>query len=134
MMVVALALLRRGDRWFLQRRDPGNPVLPGLWEFPGGKVEPGESPLDCLRRELHEEVGLVADEARPLPDLDSDPEETVRLRPFLVKVAGDPQTDLAWGWFTAQELLRLPIPPRNASLIGLMTQDAGGPRSSLRPF
>ena len=43
MTEAVLALIGHGGRWFLQRRDPGNPVLPGLWEFPGGKVEEGET-------------------------------------------------------------------------------------------
>jgi mutator protein MutT len=110
---VALALLRRGDRWFLQRRDPANAVLPGRWEFPGGKVEAGETPEAALRRELQEEVGLDLREARPWPVL----EGPIRLHPFLVAVHGEPHTPLAWGWFTAPEMLRLPIPPRNTDLV-----------------
>jgi 8-oxo-dGTP pyrophosphatase MutT (NUDIX family) len=110
---VALALLRRGDRWFLQRRDPANAVLPGLWEFPGGKVEAGETPEAALARELREEVGLDLRGARTWPVA----EGPVRLHPFFVEARGEPRTPLAWGWFTAPEMLRLPIPPRNTDLV-----------------
>jgi 8-oxo-dGTP diphosphatase len=110
---VALALIRRGDRWFLQRRASSNAVLPGLWEFPGGKVEAGESPQQALARELREETGMLLQGARPWPVL----EGSVHLHPFLVEVEGDPRTELAWGWFTVREMLRLPIPPRNHALI-----------------
>lgn len=127
---VALALMRRGDRWFLQRRDPANPVLPGLWEFPGGKVEVGETPEEALARELLEEVGLVLRVARPGPIL----EGMVRLHPFLVDTEGDPRAELAWGWFTADEMLRLPIPPMNVALIGLVAQGGEGRPGSLLPF
>ncbi|NWJ42425.1 MAG: NUDIX domain-containing protein [Geothrix sp.] len=113
MTEVALALLRRGDRWFLQRRDPANAVLPGLWEFPGGKVEAGETPQAALARELREEVGLGLCEARPWPVLDG----PIRLHPFLVETQGEPRTSLAWGWFTAPEMLRLSMPPRNTDLV-----------------
>lgn len=110
---VALALLRRGDRWFLQRRDPANAILPRLWEFPGGKVEVDETPEVALARELLEEVGLSLCAARPWPVL----EGPIRLHPFLVEVHGEPRTPLAWGWFRTSEMLRLPIPPRNADLV-----------------
>lgn len=113
MTEVALALIRRENRWFLQRRAPGNPVLPGLWEFPGGKVEPSESPLEALRREVREEVGIELTETRALPVL----EGRVRLHPFLVDGPGSPRTDLGWGWFTLEEMAGLPIPPANAALL-----------------
>ncbi|MDR3684422.1 MAG: NUDIX domain-containing protein [Geothrix sp.] len=113
MTTVALALLRRGERWFLQRRDPRNPILPGLWEFPGGKSEAGETPLQALRRELREETGLDLRTARPCAVLAGTPS----LHPFLVEADGAPRTDLAWGWFTVGEMHRLPVPPRNRALI-----------------
>lgn len=113
MTTVALALLRRGDRWFLQRRHPANAVLPGLWEFPGGKAEAGETPEAALVRELREEVGLSLCGARPWPVM----EGSIHLHPFLVEAQGEPRTSLAWGWFTPSEMLRLPLPPRNADLV-----------------
>jgi 8-oxo-dGTP pyrophosphatase MutT (NUDIX family) len=118
MTAVALALVRRGERWFLQRRHPGNPILPGLWEFPGGKSEDGEPLLETLARELREETGLPLRMARPWTVI----EGAVRLHPFLVDADGDPRTDLAWGWFRAEELRRLPIPPMNQALIERLAQ------------
>lgn len=56
---VSAALLARGDKVLIcQRRLDGS--HPGKWEFPGGKVEAGESPRACLRRELREELGIDA--------------------------------------------------------------------------
>ena len=57
--LVALALLTSGSRVLLERR-PDDGSLPGLWQFPGGKVEFGEHPWEALRRELREELGLRA--------------------------------------------------------------------------
>jgi 8-oxo-dGTP pyrophosphatase MutT (NUDIX family) len=121
MTEVALALMRRGERWFLQRRAPGNPVLPGLWEFPGGKVEEGETLEAALVRELREETGLVLRKARPCPPLPG----TTRLHPFFVEAEGDPRTELAWGWFTMAEMLRLATPPMNIVLIGTLGRGWG---------
>ena len=60
MRQVTAAVIIEGGRLLVARRPPGDP-LAGLWELPGGKVEPGESPEDCLRRELVEELELTAD-------------------------------------------------------------------------
>ncbi len=109
----ALALLRRGDRWFVQRRALDNPVLPGLWEFPGGKCGPGEAPEQALARELQEEIGLRPEALQAWPVLEGE----VRLHPFLVAGEGAPRTALAWAWCTVAELRRLPAPPRNGALI-----------------
>jgi 8-oxo-dGTP diphosphatase len=56
-LVAAVALLDPDNRVLLARRPPGKP-LAGLWEFPGGKVAPGETPEVALCRELQEELGI----------------------------------------------------------------------------
>ena len=56
-LVAAVALIDRDGRVLLAQRPEGKPMA-GLWEFPGGKVEPGETPEAALIRELHEELGI----------------------------------------------------------------------------
>lgn len=56
-LVAAAALVDADGRVLICRRPEGKP-LAGLWEFPGGKVEPGETPEACLIRELDEELGI----------------------------------------------------------------------------
>ena len=117
---VVLGLWRRGDRWFLQRRDPANPVLPGLWEFPGGKVEPGEDPGAALAREWAEEVGGVLETAQLWPDWGRD----LPFQVWEVQAEGGPRSPWGWGWFTPGELGSLPLPPANAALVARL---AGAP-------
>jgi len=57
MVTVTAALIARDGRLLVARRAAGR-SQGGLWEFPGGKLEPGEAPEDCLRRELREELGI----------------------------------------------------------------------------
>ena len=57
LIVAAAALIDAQSRIFVQRRPAGKPMA-GLWEFPGGKVEPGETPEAALIRELAEELGI----------------------------------------------------------------------------
>lgn len=66
MHVMAGALIDAGGRVLLAQRPPGK-HLAGAWEFPGGKLEPGESPLQGLVRELREELGVEIDPASAVP-------------------------------------------------------------------
>ena len=61
-LVAAVALIRRDGRLLLAQRPKGK-AMAGLWEFPGGKVEAGESPQGALARELKEELGVAVVEA-----------------------------------------------------------------------
>lgn len=121
--VSAGALLRHDGRWLMHRRPEGKHHA-GLWEFPGGKVEPPEMPLDTLVRELAEELGIRcrADACVPAGFAESTGFESVpSLVILLYTVAGwdgEPQAieggDV--GWFTPSEALALDKPPLDVAL------------------
>jgi 8-oxo-dGTP diphosphatase len=62
---VAVGVLVRADGAFLLTSRPPGKVFEGYWEFPGGKLEPGETVDQALRRELHEEIGITIGAAHP---------------------------------------------------------------------
>jgi len=62
--VAASVIFRTDGQFLLGQRGPGT-FYPGYWEFPGGKVEPGETPHDAIVRELHEELGIEVEAATP---------------------------------------------------------------------
>lgn len=86
--VVGAAVLRDGRVLASRRTDP--PRLAGLWEFPGGKVEPHESDDEALRRELLEELGVqavVGQRVGPQVPIG----DTAVLRVYLVTIVGEPE-------------------------------------------
>jgi 8-oxo-dGTP diphosphatase len=62
---VAVGVLIRPDGAFLLTSRPAGKVYAGYWEFPGGKLEPGETVDEALRRELHEELGITIGPSKP---------------------------------------------------------------------
>jgi 8-oxo-dGTP diphosphatase len=83
---VAAAVILREDGRFLLGQRPAGKVYAGYWEFPGGKVEPGEAPLAALERELREELGITVRAAHPWLTRDYDyAHAAVRLRFFRVR-------------------------------------------------
>lgn len=98
---VAAGLILREGRYLIARRKAGV-HLEGLWEFPGGKCEPGESPEGCLRRELREELGIEITTPIPFRVIRHEyPEKTVELHFFRCSIRdGQAQAldcdDLRW--------------------------------------
>ena len=62
---VAAAVILRGDGAVLLAQRPAGKAYAGYWEFPGGKLEPLETPAHALARELHEELGITVGRASP---------------------------------------------------------------------
>ena len=125
MTVVAAALIDAEGRVLLQRRAPGRQMA-GLWEFPGGKVEPGERPEAALVRELEEELGIGTDEAALVPATFASAPLGQRHLILLLYVCrawrGEP-TPLdatAIKWLRPKEMLPLEMPPADAPLVGLL--------------
>ena len=121
---VAVAVLKRLDgRVLLGERPPGKPWA-GWWEFPGGKIERAESPLQALRRELREELGIDAVEATPwLTRTFSYPEKTVNLHFFTVRAwQGEPRgrEGQALAWQHPDRLEVAPLLPANETVIKML--------------
>jgi len=117
-MDVAVALILDRGRCFAQRRDLADPRFPGLWEFPGGKLEALEAPRAALVRELLEELSWRPRRVTELPVLrHAYPDFAVTLHPFLCEGPDAPRTALSWGWFTRAELARLAMPEASRGLL-----------------
>jgi len=123
--VAAAVILRDDGAFMLGRRPPGS-VYAGYWEFPGGKVEAGETPRDALVRELHEELGIVVDTESAYPWIVREfayPHAHVRLHFFrVVRWSGelrDLQHD-ALEWQHAGNASVTPMLPANAPVLAAL--------------
>ena len=125
LLVVAAALVDGDGRVLVQRR-PEGASMAGLWEFPGGKVEPGETPEAALIRELDEELGIdVAANCLSPATFASDGLGGRHLLMLLYacrKWRGRPQPRAAaeLKWARPVELHGLAMPPADRPLIGLL--------------
>jgi 8-oxo-dGTP diphosphatase len=125
LMVVAAALVDADGRVLVQQRPPGKPMA-GLWEFPGGKVEPGEIPESALIRELTEELGIGVEAACLAPAAFASEmlgaRHLVLLLYALRKWQGVPEARHASAlkWVKPLELHGLAMPPADKPLIGLL--------------
>lgn len=125
MIVVAAALVGADRKVLLQQRAPGRSMA-GLWEFPGGKVEPGEAPETALARELHEELGIeVANQALIPTCFASAPNAGAHMILLLYvcrEWGGEPQPLDASGlkWLAPMEMDPAEMPPADQPLIALL--------------
>ncbi len=117
---VALAIPILDGKLLVMRRAAGS-HLEGTWEFPGGKVEGGETPAAAAGRELEEETGLRAPDLEPLLVLVHEyPERSVRLHVFLVREPGgtvNMDGSREWAWKSLAELSEVEMPAANARIL-----------------
>lgn len=129
-IVAAGALVDSAGKILVQRRPQGG-ILPGLWEFPGGKLEPNETAEAALIRELHEELGIHIDPADVQP-LSFTTAETAAGTPLLLLLfrisrwEGDPRAlhADAVAWHTPHQLRSIPMPPADVPLVAALMREA----------
>jgi len=125
-LVVAAAVIERDGRFLVTRRQKGV-HLEGMWEFPGGKCDAGESPAACLIRELLEELDVDAAVGREIFAITHRyPERSVELHFLACQLTGEPRPLLGqeMRWVAREELAALEFPPADAELIAIL---AGSP-------
>jgi mutator protein MutT len=129
-VIVSAGLIERDDGSLLIARRPPWARMGGYWEFPGGKLEDGETPEACLEREIREELGVEAEAGRIFHvKLHTDADLRVLLLFYRCRyVAGDPAAPARGGleiaWVRPGELARFAFLPADEDVIRLLA--AGG--------
>jgi 8-oxo-dGTP diphosphatase len=121
-IVVAAAIVEREGLYLVTRRGPGT-HLAGVWEFPGGKCEPGETLPDCVARELLEELAITAAVGPEVFATTHDyADRRVELHFLRCGFAGEavPQLGQKMRWVSKDELMTLDLPPADVQLIRLL--------------
>lgn len=125
LLVAAVALIDPEGRVLLAQRPPGK-SLAGLWEFPGGKVDPGETPEAALIRELDEELGIETWNSclAPLTFASHSYDDFHLLMPLFAcrrwQGVPQPREGQQLAWVRAAELTRYPMPPADLPLIPIL--------------
>jgi 8-oxo-dGTP diphosphatase len=121
---VVAAVIYHADGRFLLAQRPRGKVYEGYWEFPGGKIEPGESAVAALARELHEELGIEVEQAYPwITRRYTYPHATVDLNFFRVtEFRGEPhgREDQALAWQAIDRIDVTPILPANGPILAAL--------------
>jgi len=124
-LVSAVALIDADGRVLIAQRPKGKSMA-GLWEFPGGKVEPGETPEAALIRELYEELGIETWQSclAPLTFASHSYDDFHLLMPLFAcrKWEGAPvsREDQQLKWARVSELKQYPMPPADIPLIPIL--------------
>ncbi len=126
---VAAGLIHRDGRYLIARRKPGV-HLAGFWEFPGGKREGGESLMECLQRELLEELSISIDLPIPYQIVRHDySDKIVELHFFHCAIERGEPVPLGCEeirWVSPEELTQFRFPPADHVIIQALLRDAIG--------
>ena len=120
MIEVTAAVIKENDKFLICQRAKGkNCEL--LWEFPGGKIEPGETAEQCIVRECQEELGVTLKVERELTDIVyTYPDRTVHLHFFITQVIGGQlqrKEHNALAWITPDEISQYEFCPADAEML-----------------
>ncbi len=125
---VIVGVIEDGDANILLARRPSHLHQGGKWEFPGGKIEPGEEPIDALRRELDEELGIAIDQAMPLIQVPYHYEklsvllDVWRVKDFSGEAVGREGQEIRW--VSKDDLASMKFPPANHAIIAALNLSA----------
>jgi 8-oxo-dGTP diphosphatase len=138
-VVVVCALILRGERVLIAQRPEGK-HLALKWEFPGGKVEPGEQPAAALVREIREELGCEIEVLDPLPaSLHVYDRGQIRLLPFLCALAADspepfPHEHLTIAWVSRSEISGYDLAAADLPIVADWIASCGSKKSQGQPL
>ena len=138
LLVVAAALTDGAGRILLQQRPPGK-AMAGLWEFPGGKIEPGETPDAALVRELAEELGIVVAPADLAAVTFASAAIGDRVLLLLLyrctRWRGEPVAleASALRWCLPSTMATLPMPPADVPLVAALVRQEMEARAGIEP-
>ena len=125
-MTVVAAVIEENNRFLLTRRQPGV-HLAGMWEFPGGKIDPAETHAAALEREMREELDTdIAVGALLFHTTHEYPDRAITLYFYRCALAGTPRPLLGqeMRWVPRDELASLGFPPADEALITLLLESA----------
>lgn len=134
-LVVAAALYNSDGRILLAQRPEGK-AMAGLWEFPGGKVEPGETPEQALVRELREELSIMVDEAslEPVTFASHGYQDFHLLMPLYATKSWDgdvvPREGQTFAWVKSSDLHNYPAPAADIPLFDVLAGRASNAECS----
>jgi len=119
---VAVGVLKKRDKVYIQRR-PSKGLFADLWEFPGGKIESGETPQRALHREIKEETGVEIFNVEFLMKTTHHYTQfCAKLDVYTCESEGDPQTSGRQKWVSLKSLWQYPMPSGSAKIVERLTR------------